>query len=247
MKDNFSENPGNYLKFRPDYPEEIFQFIKSKLKNSNRAWDVGTGNGQVAKSISDYFKIIEATDISDEQLKYSFKHPNIHYSAQVAEKVDFPDDSFDFIISGQAVHWFDFDKFYSEVKRCLKPDGLIAILGYGLFRSTHDVNKVIDRFYTDIIGPYWDEERKYLDDNYSSIPFPFEEIQTPDFEQNYTWSFEHVLGYLRTWSAVKHYREKHHSDPVKLVERELKQAFGDLNKVSFPILFRMGKDTSPDQ
>ena len=92
-----------------------------------------------------------------------------------------------------------------------------------------------------IVGPFWDEERKYLDKKYKTIPFPFIEIESPRFEQEYQWTFAHLIGYLKTWSAVKHYEKANGENPVALIEEELKATFGAKNKVVFPILFRCGK------
>ncbi|WP_108171663.1 class I SAM-dependent methyltransferase [Christiangramia gaetbulicola] len=241
MKDNFSSRSKEYSKYRPTYPAEVYEFLKLHLHARQTAWDCGTGNGQVAVELSEFFTRVEATDISENQIKNAPKKENIRYSIQPAEKTNFSDNQFDLIISAQAVHWFDFKKFYQEVERCLKLDGHIVIMGYGLFRSNPETNLVIADFYRNIIGPYWDEERKYLDDDYQSIPFPFIEISAPQFVQTYHWKIEHLLGYLRTWSAVKHYENKKGQDPVSIIEPALRRAFGKKNEVIFPILFRMGK------
>jgi len=241
LKDNFSTKSADYKKFRPAYPMEIYDFIKYKLEGFESAWDCGTGNGQVAGVLADFIENVEATDISKNQITNAVNKPNITYSIQPAEKTNFKNQQFDLIISAQAVHWFEFERFYSEIKRCLKPDGLLVVMGYGLFSSNSATNKVIIDFYDNIIGTYWDAERKYLDENYQTIPFPFKELKTPEFTQTYEWSIEHLLGYLRTWSAVKHYENKNSEDPVLLIEDQLKSAFGEKNKVKFPILFRMGK------
>lgn len=241
MKDNFSSNSENYKKYRPQYPQEVYEFIKSNLNSFESAWDCGTGSGQVAGDISKFFEEVKATDISENQLKNAVKKSNIDYSIQPAEETYFKNEQFDLIISAQAVHWFEFKSFYAEVKRCLKPHGKIVIMGYGLFSSNSKTNKVIREFYDGIIGDYWDTERKYLDDNYKTIPFPLEEIVTPHFNQKYTWDIDHLLGYLRTWSAVKHYQIENDQDPVSLIEKRLKMTFGKRNEVNFPILFRMGK------
>lgn len=240
MKDNFSSRSEDYSRYRPTYPEEAYDFIKSWLKGFEKAWDCGTGNGQVAGKISEFFSELKATDISASQIKNAVKLPNIEYSVQPAEATNFQDHQFDLIITAQAVHWFNFDKFYAEVKRCLKPDGIFVIMGYGLFSANPETNQVINRFYHNIIGPYWDPERKYLENGYKTIPFPFIEIETPEFQQISEWKIEELLGYLRTWSAVKHFEKDRQKDPVHLIEEDLKKAFGKRNKVSFPILFRMG-------
>lgn len=241
MKDNFSSRSEDYSRYRPKYPEEVYEFIKARLNAYEKAWDCGTGNGQVAGEISSFFNKVEATDISSNQVKNAIKRENIHYTIQPAEKTDFPGNYFDLIITGQAIHWFSFDEFYSEVKRCLKPDGLFAVLGYGLFSSNPETNRIIDHFYKKIIGPYWDPERKYLEEDYQSLAFPFSEIETPKFNQKYKWTIDQLLGYLRTWSAVKHFEKANHKDPVLLIEEDIRKAFGNRNEVIFPILFRLGK------
>lgn len=243
MKDNFSSHSSSYARFRPTYPQEVYKFLKLKLENTDRAWDCGTGNGQVAGELSKFFNEVQATDISKQQLENAIKQTNIKYSVQPAEKTDFPDNYFDLITVAQAIHWFDFEVFYKEAKRVLKSNGIIAVIGYSLFRSNPETDEVILRFYNHIIGPYWDEERRYLDEKYKTIPFPFQEIKTPEFDQEYEWKINHLIGYLKTWSAVKHYEKAHDQNPVDLIEKELKTAFGAKNKVVFPILFRLGANS----
>jgi ubiquinone/menaquinone biosynthesis C-methylase UbiE len=241
MKDNFSSKSSSYAKYRPTYPQELYQFLKEKLDKTEKAWDCGTGNGQVAGALAKFFKEVQATDISQQQLDNAIRQPNIHYSVQTAEKTNFPDNNFDLITVAQAIHWFNFEAFNKEVARVLKPDGIIAVIGYSLFKSNPETDEVILKFYHDIVGPFWDEERKYLDEKYKTIPFPFKELESPVFEQEYEWTFNHVMGYLKTWSAVKHYEKANGENPVALIEEELKATFGAKNKVVFPILFRCGK------
>lgn len=243
MKDNFSSQAEDYSRYRPKYPAGVYEFLRSRLKGFEKAWDCGTGNGQVAVELSSFFTNVEATDISLNQLKNAEKRDNIHYSVQPAERTSFPAQNFDLIITAQAIHWFRFEDFYAEVKRCLKPQGLLAVLGYGLFSSNPETNRIIAHFYNDIIGPFWDKERRYLEDEYKTIPFPFRELETPQFNQQYEWTISQLLGYLRTWSAVKHFEKRKNVDPVAIIEEDLTKAFGKKNEVSFPILFRLGKLT----
>lgn len=242
MKDNFSFRSNDYKKFRPEYPEELYRHIRKNLKGLECAWDCGTGNGQVAGKLSEFFCQVEATDISENQLKNAVKKHNIHYSLQPAENTNFKANTFDLIICGQSFHWFEFNRFFEEVRRCLKPNGIIVIMGYGLFQSNPATNVLIHEFYNEIIGGYWDPERTYLDENYATIPFPFAEIPSPEFIQKYSWTISHLLGYLRTWSAVMHYEKAVGKDPVTIIEDKLRKSFGIRNEVVFPILFRMGKN-----
>ena len=242
MKDNFSTKSDEYARFRPGYPEEAYSFIRKQLLGREKAWDCATGNGQVAARLAEFFSDVYATDISVPQLMNAADRPNIHYSKQRAKKTSFPDGFFDLVTVAQAIHWFDFERFYKEVRRTLKPEGFIAVMGYGLFQSNDATNLVIDHFYREIIGSYWDEERRYLDEEYKTIPFPFEEIETPEFHHEMDWSLERVVGYLKTWSAVKHYEKENSENPVDLIYEALEKSFGERGKVVFPVLFRMGRN-----
>jgi ubiquinone/menaquinone biosynthesis C-methylase UbiE len=243
MKDNFSVQAKGYSQFRPGYPEEMVNYILQFVEERNSALDVATGNGQLAAKLSGHFNNVHATDISSSQLDNAVVKDNIYYSRQSAENTDFEDSSFNLITVGQAIHWFDFEQFYKEIKRIGKPRSIIAVLGYGLFKSNPGTEKIISRFYHDIVGPYWDNERRYIDENYNTIPFPFEEIYTDKaFANHLMWTFEQLEGYLETWSAVQHYIKKNGHNPLHLIKDELQESWekGD-KQVVFPLLLRMGK------
>ena len=242
MKDNFSENAANYKQFRPEYPKELFDFIIRQTSRLQKAWDCGTGNGQVAKGISPYFDAVEATDISVQQLMNAEFLPNVSYSQQAAESCNFADNSFDLIIVGQAVHWFDFDKFYAEVRRTAKKDSILALIGYGRLKINPEIDKIIDVLYFDLLGKYWDAERKHIDNQYNSLPFPFEELTCPKFVNKQQWNDHQLIGYLETWSALKHYQKIEGKNPIDSIRNELEQAWNGVDKVvEFPILTRIGK------
>lgn len=242
MKDNFSTQASDYAKYRPYYPSEMIDYVVSFVQNKQSALDVATGNGQVAVELAKHFEQVFATDISEKQLANALQKDNITYIKECAEQTSFADGQFDLVTVAQAIHWFDFDAFYKEVYRILKPDGVFAVLGYGLFDTLGDAEKLLKHFYHDIIGPYWDTERRYLDENYATIPFPFEELETKQFINEFTWTFEQLTGYLETWSAVQHYIKKNGANPVDLIKDELKEYWekGD-KKVVFPLLLRIGK------
>lgn len=242
MKDNFSKQSGAYAQFRPHYPDAMVDYLLSFVSNKDSALDIATGNGQIAAKLSPFFKTVFATDISGRQLENATKKPNIIYKAGRAEQTDFADRQFDLITVAQAIHWFDFEKFYGEVYRILKPDGIFAVLGYGLFSTNPQTDEILADYYHNIVGPYWDDARKYIDDLYETIPFPFDEIETEKFTNRFTWEFDHLIGYLETWSATQGYKNANGKDPVDLIRDRLEKAWEGNNKeVVFPLLLRIGK------
>ena len=165
MKDLFSSNSKSYASFRPTYPEALYDFIYGHVKNFDLVWDAGTGNGQAAVALAAKFKRVVATDISAQQLEQAEQISNIEYSVG-SEQADLPDQSTDLITAAQAIHWFDRRKFFAEVRRVGKPGSVVAVWGYGLLSINPSINQHLAHFYKDIIGPYWDPERKHIDDRF---------------------------------------------------------------------------------
>jgi hypothetical protein len=85
---------------------------------------------------------------------------------------------------------------------------------------------------------------KFVDDKYQSIPFPFEELDVPQFIMESKWSLERLIGYLGTWSAVQRYKEKNRADPVESFAEELKLLWGQPQaekQIRWPINMRVGR------
>ena len=241
MKDNFSTQSDSYARYRPAYPATLFGYLTSLVAHRENAWDCGTGSGQIAFELASSFGRVYATDISTSQLEHALPHQRIEYSVQPAENTSFPTGFFDLITVAQAIHWFDFGAFYQEVNRTIRPGGVLAVIGYNLIRISPAVDAVLDRFYRDVVGPFWDKERRYIDERYQTIPFPYEEIASPVFINEVQWTFEHLIGYIGTWSAVKHYEKLQGKDPVDLVREELQNNWGEAHMKTgwFPILLRV--------
>ncbi|MES2647594.1 MAG: class I SAM-dependent methyltransferase [Bacteroidota bacterium] len=243
MKDNFSNNSAAYALFRPNYPDTVFRHILQFVTTRNNAWDCATGNGQAAKELAAHFTTVYATDISENQISNAVQKDNIIYKIEPAEKTGFPGNFFDLVVVAQAIHWFNFDQFYSEVKRTTKEGGVLAIIGYGNIETDGELNKSIKHFYTKIVGPYWDKERRYIDESYQTIPFPFAELTATTPLLKYEWTFEQLTGYFNTWSAVQHYIKANNENPVATFSGELKNAWKNerTREFSFPILMRIGR------
>jgi SAM-dependent methyltransferase len=235
VKDNFSNQADLYAKYRPSYPQSLIQEIFSHCKERQLAWDCACGNGQISAMLSDTFEKVFASDISQKQIDHAIQKPNISYRIEKAENSSLKDTSIDLIIVAQAIHWFHFDEFYKEVRRVLKPNGLVAVLGYGLFTSIPEVDEIIQRFYVEVVGDYWDPERRYLDEKYESIPFPFNEIKTEKHYTKLKWSVDDILGYINTWSAIQNYINKNGNNPSSMIEADLIKAFNGASKIEISI------------
>lgn len=244
--DHFSSTSKEYSFSRPLYPDTLYKYLSDVTPNKNVAWDCATGNGQAAIGLCKHFKNVIASDASKGQLDYQFERTNIRYEMFPAEKADIGDNSVDLITVAQAAHWFDLDKFYKEVIRVGKSNGILAIWSYGMHQIDKDVDKISARLNVngDILGKYWPPETNYVKDDYKTIPFPFKEILAPKFEMNVYWSLDDLISYMQTWSAVKRFNNEKKFNPLNLIIDELEKLWGnheDQKVVKWNINIRIGK------
>ncbi len=240
---NFSKQAEIYAANRPEYPAELYRFIFSNLKNSNTAWDAGTGSGQVAGVLAEYFNKVYASDISKRQLNHALQKPNIVYASLPSEDTGYPDSLFDLITVAQAIHWFDFDTFYDEVRRVARPKALIAVFGYGRLQSDPYINPVIQKLYDDAFGAWFSTPRKYVEEHYQTIPFPFEEIQSPQFSIETRWTPDRFEGYFNSWSSIQKLIEVQGYNPADEAMSQIRQKLSGSAAiaVSFPLFLRLGR------
>lgn len=224
----FSQDSDQYAKHRPRYPEELFSYLSEICIGHDSAWDCATGNGQAAVSVANYFSRVEATDISAEQLLHHMAHRKVTYRICPAEHTPFDDQSFDLITVATAFHWLDQARFFQEVERVLKPQGVLAIWAYGFFTIESEIDQVIAREFYEPIDPFWAEGNRQMFRGYSDVTLPFDELHDlPTFTMRMEWNLGQLIAFLRTWSAVKRYAAERGVDPVDDIETRLKPLWGD--------------------
>lgn len=231
-----------YAQYRPEYPQALFDYILGFVKEKKLAWDCGTGNGQSAKVLSNYFEKIFATDISQKQIDNAHKEANIFYAIEPAEKTSLADKTVDLITVAQAIHWFKFESFYAEVNRVAKPGAVIAVWTYSLLNISANIDSIINEYHYKTLENFWDPERKYVDDGYSTIPFPFAKIETPSFNIEVNWTLKELNGYLNTWSALQKFMAVNSFSPANEVMNKIEQHWGDSEKrkILFPVHLKLG-------
>lgn len=239
----FSSASDDYRRYRPHYPEVLFDYLLDMAPGAERAWDCGCGNGQASVALAQRFRHVTATDLSAAQIAQAEPRDNISYRVGAAEAIDSGDASLDLVTVAQAIHWFDHRRFFPEVRRALKPGGLLAAWGYQLLYTDTELDAWVEHFHSQIVGPYWPPGRELLDEGYSRIEFPFPRQRTPEFFMEREWSFEHLTGYLNTWSAVKRYQEVQGCNPVEQYRSQLREAWGrrSSRRVYWPLILYVGK------
>ena len=247
-EDHFSQISGDYQRFRPTYPERLYRFLSEQCANHDLAWDCATGTGQAATALAKTFSRVVASDASPQQIDQAQAQAvaleNISFQIAAAESVDLPDNSVDLVTVAQALHWFPLDAFYTEVKRVLKPDGLLAVWSYGVMTIDNPaVQKIVDHFYSATLAEYWSPKRRWVEEGYRNLAFPFDELNCPQFSIRSEFDHQQLCGYLGTWSATQKWRQTQTQDPFPKLCTQLATNWPDSTQimVEWPVLMRLGK------
>lgn len=244
FKDHFSQVAAGYAAHRPSYPVALVDFLAGLAPARRLAWDAGCGSGQLAVLLGEKFDRVIATDASAEQIARAVVHPRVAYACAPAEASGLADGVADLATAAQAAHWFDLPAYYTEVRRVVRPGGVVALISYGVVAAGHDADAVIQPFYRDVLARHWPPERHHVDEAYRTLAFPFREVVAPAFEIRLDWRLEDLVGYVGTWSAVWALERAEGPAPFAAFRRALADAWGSptaVRTVRWPLALRVGR------
>jgi len=243
--DHFSKVASRYVDFRPHYPSALFDYLATLAPRNSVVWDCAAGSGQATIDLAARFDKVIATDASAEQIGSAPRRDNVEYRVALAEQSGLPDRSVELITVAQALHWFNQERFFNEVKRVLKPGGALAAWVYATNRLDGDgVDAIVQDYYSNVVGPYWPPERKMTEDGYRTIVLPFLEVETPSFRMEARWTLDQLLGYFSTWSATNRFIKAKGRNPLEPLKETLTEVWGQPDAprlVVWPLTLRVAR------
>ncbi len=97
----------------------------------------------------------------------------------------------------------DFDAFWSEVQRILKPNGVFSAWGYTWPSISPEIDKIFNEYVLKVIEPYWAPQNRLLWNHYKEVEFPFEQLNTPSFKMQVEWNLTQFFNFINTFSATR--------------------------------------------
>jgi SAM-dependent methyltransferase len=244
FRDHFSASSPGYARFRPGYPDALFEWMAAESPALDRAWDCATGTGQAAAGLASRFAHVAATDASAAQLSEAARHARVSYVRSTAESSALASRSMDAIAIAQAVHWFDQPAFFAEAQRVARPGALIAAWTYWTLLISPEIDVRIAAFYSGVVGPFWPPERRLIERQYRDIEMPFAPVKAPELAIDLPMKLDDVAGYVGTWSSTMRYRKEKGTDPVPILIDAIAPLWGnpdDVRLTSWPLAIRAGR------
>jgi len=233
----FSNRVANYLKYRPGYPHEIIEVLKTKcgLTPKSVVADLGSGTGLLSemflKEGNRVFGVEPNAEMRSAGEEALVRYPNFVSINAIAERTTLPDHSIDFVTAGQAFHWFNREDARYEFLRILKPHGWIALVWNG-FRVEKSpliagYQQIVLRYGTD----YQEVRREVIGLNIESFFTPGF-CKSASFEYQQIFDFEGLKGRLLSASYAP---QADHPDFNPMLEdlRRLFEATKKDGKVAF--------------
>jgi ubiquinone/menaquinone biosynthesis C-methylase UbiE len=176
----FSDRVENYAKYRPGYPPPIYDYLLSHagLTSKDTIADLGSGTGLLSHLFLDRGHRVFAIEPNDEMRLAAealfASHPNFVSINGRAEQLPLPDASVDFVVAGQAFHWFEPNETKREIQRVLKPGKQVALV----WNQRHTQGSQFQKAYEELLDQFGtdfkqvDQQRTITDEKIAAFFAP---------------------------------------------------------------------------
>jgi SAM-dependent methyltransferase len=148
-----------------------------------------------------------------------------------SEQSGLVDGSVDLLTVASAIHRFDLDRFFAEARRVVRPGGILAAWSYHAGHTEPPFGEILDRFYREVVQPYFAPGSKLIDEGYRNLVLPGEPVDPPQFRMQADWNLDQMIVFVGTWSGTQEYIRRHGESPVPEVAEPLRRVWGVPDRV----------------
>jgi SAM-dependent methyltransferase len=126
-RSSFGSVAADYAALRPGYPADAVAFLLGN--RPSRVLDLGAGTGLLTDVLLAAGHQVVAVDLSGGMLdQLRARLPQVVAATGQAESIPLPDADVDAVVAGQAAHWFDPAPAAAELRRVLRPGGVVGLV-----------------------------------------------------------------------------------------------------------------------
>ena len=215
-KARFSDRVDDYVKYRPHYLQDVVQAVEQAcgLRPEHTIADVGCGTGLLAKIFLENGNHVVGVE-PNRQMRiggenYLAEYSNFSMVDGSAEATGLADASVDFVIAGQAFHWFRPDDTRAEFARILKPQGWVVLVWHDRDTTSKPFLRAYEDFVLRHSTDYEQVAHKYLA-SYDALQrfFAPDEVRLIEQHNQQQLDFDGLRGRLLSSSYVPKAGEKY--------------------------------------
>mgnify|MGYP001179609542 CR=1 FL=1 len=198
----FSSRVENYIKYRPDYPQAVIATLLEEchLTSASLVADIGSGTGLLTKLFLQRGNQVFAVEPNREMRAASEErlctYPGFHSVAGRAEATTLADQSVDFVVAGQAFHWFDRPKARHEFFRILQRAGWVMLVWNEREIRTTPFLMAYDQLLHRHATDYAQVDHKQVDEAILADFYGPHGFKSRSFSQRQAFDYAGVLGRL---------------------------------------------------
>jgi SAM-dependent methyltransferase len=240
----FSSRVDNYIKYRPGYPNEIIETLRSEcgLNSDSIIADIGSGTGILAemflKNGNEVYGVEPNREMREAGERLLKGRPGFHSVAARAEETALDDHSVDFITAGQSFHWFDREKCRVEFVRILKPRGRIALIWNERAANTTPFLVAYEQLLKEYSTDYERIDHRRINEDVIRDFFGPGRFSLKRFKNAQVFDYEGVKGRLLSSSYAPEAGHPNYEPMLAELER-IFQAYQDEGKVVFEYVTQM--------
>jgi SAM-dependent methyltransferase len=239
----FSTRVENYISYRPGYPAAVVETLRQEggLDASSVIADIGSGTGLLAGMFlrrgNRVFGVEPNREMREAGERLLSAYPNFVSVNATAEATTLADRSLDFIIAGQAFHWFDRARAKAEFARVLKPGGYVALIWNERLVSSPFL-EAYEEWLKTYATDYTQVDHRRIDDRTLTEFFAPQPFTTRIFPNRQTFDYEGLRGRALSSSYVPEPDHPRFAELMAELER-IFQKYASDGAVSFEYETRM--------
>lgn len=205
----------------------IFFPIKSEEQKKAIIADIGSGTGISTEPFLKNDNVVYGVEPNNEMREggeqFLKSYPKFQSINGTAEATNLPNNFIDFIIAGQAFHWFDIEKSRIEFQRILKTDGQVLLI----WNTRDDVRSDFMREYNEYLVAYSTDyqlimHRRLEDDTFSKF-YGNQDFKKVELENHQTFDLNGLIGRYMSCSYALDFDHAKHKEAIQKLEKLFKK------------------------
>jgi ubiquinone/menaquinone biosynthesis C-methylase UbiE len=224
MKNDRTWNPDDvfrgtafyYARFRPNYSDEVFEYLQKYfgVNKTHCILDLGCGTGQIALVVAPRVRTVYAVDPQEDMLEEGrilAREKNISnvewIVGQDSDISQLIHDNVQLTVIARAFHWMDREQVLKNLYKMTNPGGGVAIVGDSKFKRT---KMQWEETRDSVIEKYLGKKRRAGTDGTYSHPLKlhedvlaeseFRDVGIENFKFERSWTIDQIVGHCYSTS-----------------------------------------------